>query len=262
MIKLIVSDMDGTLLDSNSKLPPNFFNTLDKLKAKNIKFVIASGRSYCTLRQDFCSNADEMDFISDNGTCIIENGEVTYYNILNRQDVEQINDVCSNLESVNLVLCGRKNAHVVTKSPQSLYEVEKFYKSGFKIADLRNLNDDIYKIGVCDLKGAATNSYPILDQKFSDRLSVVLSGELWTDIMNKGVNKGTALKKLQEKLNITPEETMAFGDYYNDLEMFDRAKYSFAMKNANEDIKKYTNFVADTNDNYGVIKAINEYVLK
>lgn len=262
MIKLIVSDMDGTLLDSKGNLPPNIFDTIDKLKSKNIKFVIASGRSYCTLKEDFSKRVNEIDFISDNGTCIIENGQVTYYNVLNRNDIEEINEVCNNLEDVNLVLCGRKSAHVITKTPALLYEVEKFYKYGFKIADLKNLDDDIYKIGICDLKGASKNSYPVLDQKFSDRLSVVLSGELWTDIMNKGVNKGSALKKLQEKLNITPEETMAFGDFHNDIEMFSRAKYSFAMKNANKDVKQCANFVADTNDNYGVIKAINEYVLK
>lgn len=262
MIKLIVSDMDGTLVDSKGNLPYNLFETLDKLKAKNIKFVIASGRSYHTLKENFSEKANEIDFISDNGTCVIENGQVTYYNTLSKLDVEEICDVCSTIEDVHLVLCGRKTAHVITNNQALLYEVEKFYKSGFKIADLKNLDDDIYKIGVCDLKGASKNSYPVLDQKFSSRLRVVLSGELWTDIMNKGVTKGSALKQIQEKLNITPDQTMAFGDFNNDIEMFERAKYSFAMKNASEEVKKHANFIADTNDNNGVIKAINEYVLK
>ena len=91
---------------------------------------------------------------------------------------------------------------------------------------------------------------------------VVVAGEIWLDIMNKNVNKGAALEKIQNDENISYEETMVFGDFYNDIEMLGKAKFSFVMENANEDMKQYGNYIAKSNRNYGVIKAIEEYVLK
>ncbi len=55
---------------------------------------------------------------------------------------------------------------------------------------------------------------------------------------------------------------MVFGDFYNDIEMLKEAHYSFVMENANDDMKQYGNFIAESNNDNGVIKAINEYVLK
>ena len=80
--------------------------------------------------------------------------------------------------------------------------------------------------------------------------------------MDKNVNKGAALEKIQKDENISYEETMVFGDFYNDIEMLGKAKFSFVMENANEDMKQYGNYIAKSNRDYGVIKAIEEYVLK
>jgi hydroxymethylpyrimidine pyrophosphatase-like HAD family hydrolase len=81
------------------------------------------------------------------------------------------------------------------------------------------------------------------------------------DISNLNSNKGTAIKFLQEKMNITPEQTMVFGDYLNDLEMLEAATFSFAMKNAHEEVKKTARFMTENNSNLGVEKII-EQVLK
>jgi len=89
----------------------------------------------------------------------------------------------------------------------------------------------------------------------------VVSGKHWVDINNKGVNKGIALEEIQKSLNISYEETMAFGDFYNDISMLEKAYYSFVMENANEDMKQYGNFIAESNVNNGVLKAIEKYVL-
>ena len=66
---------------------------------------------------------------------------------------------------------------------------------------------------------------------------------------------------MQNILGITKDETMAFGDFNNDIEMLKCAKYSFAMQNATEQVKEYANYIADTNNNYGVVKAIKQFVL-
>ena len=90
---------------------------------------------------------------------------------------------------------------------------------------------------------------------------MAVSGDHWMDIMNQGVNKGSALQKLQKKLGITPEETMAFGDYYNDVEMLQQAAYSFVMENANPDLRPFGRYLAKSNREYGVAQAIRQYAL-
>ena len=96
--------------------------------------------------------------------------------------------------------------------------------------------------------------------KWGSKLKVVTAGREWLDIMERGVNKGAALKEIQESLGILPEETMAFGDNLNDIELLERAKYSYAIGNAREEVKEAANYVADTNVNDGVLKVLRTLV--
>ena len=82
------------------------------------------------------------------------------------------------------------------------------------------------------------------------------------DLTNKGVTKGHALKKIQSILGIKKEETLAFGDNINDLEMLAEAKYSFAIGNAREEVKMAAAYVAESNKNEGVLKVLEELLGK
>ena len=84
----------------------------------------------------------------------------------------------------------------------------------------------------------------------------MISGDMWLDCMAPGVCKGQAIQVLQENLGIRPEETMAFGDQLNDIEMLENAYYSFAVGNAREEAKRAARFQADSNVNYGVLKVL------
>lgn len=89
-------------------------------------------------------------------------------------------------------------------------------------------------------------------------MQVVLSSEVWVDIIPTGANKGLAIKKLQEKLNIKPEECVAFGDYLNDYEMLQSVYYSYAMENAVPELKKVARFIAPPNYENGVMRTIKK----
>ncbi len=124
-----------------------------------------------------------------------------------------------------------------------------------KTDDLLLIDEPILKIAIYDKRGSKDNIYNELqvDNKFKK----VISGNNWLDISNKDINKGLALEILQQKLNISQSQTMAFGDYYNDLEMMQKAKYSYAMKNAEQDIKDIAQFQTKyDNNNNGVIREI------
>lgn len=262
MIKLIVTDMDGTLLDEEGKLPKDFFNTLEKLKSKDVKFVVASGRPYVTLHKNFEPISDELDFICDNGAFIVKNGQVISIDIMDRTKVNEIINFCQDIPNVEVVLCGIKSAYQNRLSNEFEKEIGKYYLKNEIVDDLTTVDDDIFKVTICDLNNSATNSYKILEPNFNKYFALVISGTTWIDIMNKGINKGSALDKIQKDEGISYEETMVFGDFYNDVEMLKKAHYSFVMENANEDMKQYGNFIAKKNTENGVIEAIEEYVLK
>jgi hypothetical protein len=256
-IRLIATDMDGTLLDDNKKLPKDFFKLLDVLKSMGIEFIIASGRSYVALEDIFGEYAKNMSFICDNGAYVVIDGKVVSVSTLEPHTVKSIIKECYALEGVSPVLCGMKSIYY-NKSVQEQFreEIGNFYVDFTCVDDVLNVDDGIFKVAICDLKNPLKNSYPTLSQKFGEELSVVVSGERWEDIMNKGIDKGSALKTIQEELGISIEETMAFGDFYNDIPLLDRAYYSYVMANANEDMKPHGRYLADKNSEDGVIKAI------
>lgn len=261
MIKLIATDMDGTLLDSEKRIPDGLHDVLKRLKERNVKFVAASGRSYVTLYENFRPNSDDMDFICDNGAFVVVDGGVVSMSVIERSRLHAIISTCMEIPDICLVLCGVKGTYHLHYNDEFDAHVSTYYINRKQVANLLDIDDDIFKIAVCDMRGPQNNCYPVLNEIYGGKFSLQISGPLWMDIMNMGINKGDALKRLQEKLGISKAETMAFGDYYNDIELLKNAEYSFVMENANDDMFRYGKYRARSNDENGVIKAIEEYVL-
>lgn len=262
MIKLIASDMDGTLLNDKKEFPHDFDEVLDKLCEKNIHFVVASGRSYSTLKLNFEGKLDKLDFICDNGAYVIVNGELVSMSLLKKSCVKHLIKICRGMDRVTPVLCGVHGTYFERRDEEFYHEVTRYYLHYTCVDDIAAVDDDIFKIAVCDYNGAEKNVYPIVAKEFADDFTVAVTGPKWIDIMNKGINKGAALKEIREHLGISPEETMAFGDYFNDVELLQNAGYGFVMKNAHPDMRQYGKYTAESNNDEGVTKAIRQYVLK
>ena len=257
MIKLIATDMDGTLLDENGHLPNGFTDILDRLRAKNIKLVVASGRPYYTLQTNFGPVGRYLSFICENGALVVDNNEIIYKSLIDKDIVQNIIKEAKKVKENALVVCTPNCAYIENYSDESLAEIQKYYTTINIVDDLSKVDDDIIKISICNLEG--TNN--IADSKFKDDLHIVSTAAIWTDMMNNGVNKGVALKNLMDTDNISKEETMVLGDYYNDIEMLAQAEYSFVMENAPEDMKQHGKYIAASNVEHGVLRAILEYAL-
>ncbi len=258
MIKLIVSDIDGTLVNNKKEIPNRFWEIFNIIKTKNIRFCAASGRQMQSLEQLFAPIANEVGFVSDNGAFVKFQGNELYEIPMEISEVKSVLTTCEQIENIGTVLCGKRKAYIKTESDSIFEEIVRHYPSNQRVSSFSDINDTIFKISVCDPKTSKLNSYPYL-KKFSDRLNVVISGELWLDVTDKKVNKGLALRYLQQLWNISPEETVVFGDQLNDLEMIQAAKFSFAMKNAQPEVKQVASFVTDyDNNNEGVVKQIEK----
>ncbi len=261
-IRLIASDMDGTLLDDEKRLPADFFATLDALLERGITFAVSSGRTYSALEHLFPEEyVRRMSFICDNGACVVHNGEVIGCDLLSRGIYGDIVRFCEREGGFLLVACAKNGVYHLDMGEKFSDEVGRFYKYHTAVKSLLDIEDDFYKLAVCDTRGTLAHGKPLFDAAFGDKLNVQASGEVWMDVMAGGVSKGRALKKLQQSLGVSREETMAFGDYFNDVDMLQAAEWSFCMENGHEDVKKLCRFTAPSNNEDGVIKSINKYVL-
>lgn len=262
MIKLIATDMDGTLLNSKKELPEDFYDILGRLRERDIHFVIGSGRSYSTLAINFAGHLDRLDFICDNGAYVVVNEKLVSSSVLDKASLNALVKKCLEMEGVTPVLCGMNGIYFQQTDDFFFNEVRKYYLHYICVEDITAVEDDIVKVAVCDSKGPRNNSLPVLTELFSKELYVAETGPWWVDVMNLGINKGAALEKIQRELNISKEETMAFGDYFNDTEMLLAAEYSFVMENAHEEMFRYGKYRAASNDDCGVMKAIKEFILE
>ena len=257
MIKLIATDMDGTLLKSNNEIQDGFYDVFHKLKEKDIIFAAASGRQYYNLLERFKGLDNNMMFIAENGTFVVYKGEELIVNSLDKEIALELIKVGRTIENSYIILCGKNSAYIESRDERLIEQTEKYYARYEVVEDLTKVEDDILKVTICDFSGSEGNSNKYFDD-YRDKAQICVSGEIWLDMMAKGVNKGLAIKKIQEKLGIKHEETMVFGDYLNDLEMMDSAYHSYAMDNAHDDLKKVARFIAKSNDECGVVQAIKE----
>lgn len=260
MIRLIASDMDGTLLDGQDQLPPGFFGLLSRLRERGIHFVVASGRPYIGVRDIFQDSPVQPDFICDNGAYLVEGGELVAVHTIEREKLLRLLGVLSSLPGVFVSLCGLQGCYVLPSVENLPPEILSFYQKSRIVDDLTKVEDEIFKVSVDDTHAPQNNSYPALQKAFGDELSLQISAGTCMDVMDAGIDKGVALRDLQRRLGITPGETMAFGDYFNDVGMLQSAKYSFAMENGHPDIFPHAAYRAKSNREYGVIQAIEAYV--
>ncbi len=260
MIKLIMTDMDGTLLDEKGELPIELGEIVPQLRDKGILFAAASGRQYYKLLDTFDEYKDEMLFLAENGTYVVYKGQELFSNGMSKETVEGILKIARNIPDTHILVSGKKKGYCEAPTTKFIDELELYYARYEVVEDFLSVDDDFLKIAIFDDKGAEHNSSHYFNA-YRDQLQVSVSAKHWLDIMNRGANKGVAVKQIQEHFGFTGEETMVFGDYLNDLEMMSAAYYSYAMENAHPDVKKAARFMAKTNREHGVIQVIQGKVL-
>ena len=258
MIKLIVTDMDGTLLNDKHEIHPDFWDIEDLLFKKGILFSVASGRQYYNLESKFDRIKDRMLFFAENGTLVVHKGKELYVNSLDPNSAMKFIEIGRKLEGVHLVLCGKDSAYVESNDEKFIKDIQQFYQRLEVVEDLQLVKDTILKVTICDYKGVEANSYHSF-KEFNNEFKVAIAAEIFLDITSLSANKGNAIRGIQKELNISPDETLVFGDYLNDIEMMKNATYSYAMKNAHPEIINASNYITrfDNNEN-GVLKTIEQ----
>ncbi len=256
-VKLVVTDMDGTLLNSDHKVSERFLELFEKLKQRDILFVAASGRQYQSIIDKLEPIKNDILVIAENGGVAMQNGTELVSTPLHPNAKNRVLGALDGIKNIHPVLCGKNGAHILDNSPKFEEKLQEYYSKYTVIEDLKAFEGEILKIAVYHFESSEKFIYPSLKQ-LEDDLQVKVSGQNWVDISSADANKGFALQKVQELYNITPEETIVFGDYNNDLEMLAMADFSFAMENAHPNVKKAARYSTSSNDDFGVERILEK----
>lgn len=260
-VRLVVSDMDGTLLNEKGKVTTRFYELYEELIALDVHFIAASGRQYYSIIDKLNPIKDRITVIAENGGISQRKDEVLLTMFLDKDTVKLLIEKIRNLEDAHIVLCGKKQAYVESDHTEFLSIFPEYYIKYSKVDDLLNViaDDDFFKIAVYSFNGSEKSTYPAFKED-ENKIKVKVSAENWLDISDNNTNKGNALKHVQELLGITKEETLVLGDYNNDLEMMEQAHFSYAMENAHPNVAKAARFSTKSNTEEGVEEVLEELI--
>jgi Cof subfamily protein (haloacid dehalogenase superfamily) len=260
-VKLIVSDMDGTLLNSHEQVSELFFEQFEKLHELGIHFVAASGRQYNSIAHKLQPIKDKITIVGENGAIAKRKDERLLLKTIAPKRLLKILPILRGIEGIFIIFCGEESAFIETDDPTLIDMFREYYGTHQIVDNLEDIANStaVLKIALYHPISSADFIYPKIHH-FDQDFLLKISGLNWLDLSAYGSNKGAALEVIQEQMNISPEETLVFGDYMNDLEMMDRAYFSFAMKNAHPEVIKKARFVTESNDDFGVENVLTKVI--
>lgn len=264
MIKLIASDVDGTLIkDSTPDLYPEMVDTIRKLKEKGILFCAASGRQYASLKNVFREVADDIAYIAENGAHIRYMHQNISVTPMKREHIEGIMEMLRPYYGECETIISTVNGSLVESKNQEFIDLLTFgYRNQIRqVKDVLKEEEEIIKIAVYRKGSIRELGERCFIPAWTDRVKACMAGEEWVDFMDKSVDKGEGLKILENYLGIGREETMAFGDNNNDIGMMRAAGVSYAVDNAVEEVKEAAGHVCPGWSKKGVCQIINKEIL-
>ncbi len=280
--KLLATDMDGTLLTNDKKISETNINALEAASKKGVEIVIATGRSYSTLKKYIDLFSFDCYLITNNGAVIrnkVHNVEKSVY--LDPEATTEIIKVLSN-ENVYFHSSDADNIYIQSYLARFM-EAKRFLQheysnplSLYKSLILKMILDkNLKKIDFSRIadQGLPLNTFFILSEeklllnKIKKQLyqirgvAVTSSSENNIEALNDKASKGAALGYVGDKLGIVKEEMIAVGDQLNDLSMIEYSGLGVAVANADEKVLKRADWITKSNEDHGVAYVI-EYLIK
>lgn len=257
--KLVVLDMDGTLLDDNHQVSVANKEAILRLKREGVNVVLASGRPYESIYPYVEELGVDMPLIAANGALIKSplTSEVYYSAGLPIHLAKKIIEYGqANHYPISLYLDGE--VHTFNGSMVKVHwELEKLNAS---LIEKFESEKELYKIIYKHLPERIEEAFLHLEKEYKEQLYITRSDDTYLDVMNINASKGMALRQILDKLQFSSHEVLVMGNSYNDTTMFEVAGLSIAMENAPATVKEAADFVTKSNNEDGVAYAIERYM--
>lgn len=290
-IKMIVMDMDGTLLNSKREISEETRDALISAQEKGIRIVLASGRSYRSLLQyGEILRMPEFGgyFIGVNGAALT-NTATMEHEIIRQLQLDEINEIFNAVKPYEIEVMGVLDETIYDYIPDSLRELKRQFRIDNNIQDdvpwtagtfsmvedqRKNKYVNIYdikgpeeidqavnKVCLAHTKETLEKPYEWLMENLSHKYHFARTSMQWIECAPLGINKGSAILRLAEELGFTSNEIIVFGDGENDLTMFNAVKYPVAMGNAMEKVKEAAFEITLDNNSNGISAFLKKYNL-
>jgi hypothetical protein len=266
IMKTFVFDLDGTLLNSNSEISKKNIEAMKMIIQSKNQLILASGRMLVSMKKiidkyiPFIKGISPI--ISYNGAYIIdEKDKLIYESIIDKQVAVDLINHLRNIKSHRQIYV--KDVLISEEENDFIEFYSKHANVDYKI--VKDLNDfimqkdnDPLKILCIDDELKIREIENEIQNKFSNKLNIVLSFKNFLDIMSKEASKGNAIKKISKIYNINFEQLYVFGDSNNDISMFEITNNSFTLNNANKNVKSAAKHILPSNDEDGVYYAVKK----
>lgn len=280
MVKLVASDLDGTIIDKNNSIMANNFKAFDDLHKHNMNFVVCTGKTY-PITKKMCSEINAKFGIFGNGNLImdLENEKVLYKNLLSTSEVISCIEVA---KKHNMHVHIYTETEVITEQLKYLdlrnHNLQDSHESGLSFKIVNNITDyielnnpEIFKLVISDdfsTKSVKEEIENKLDlsittiRKFGEYKDFIIDKEYeYLDITSKNTNKQVALEFLGNYLNISPNEMLTIGDNLNDFDMIQKAGIGVAVANAYDELKEVAKYTTvNPVDKGGFAEAVYKFV--
>lgn len=251
-IKMIVSDIDGTILPYKERImPQEIFGLISQLHKKGIHFMIASGRDAESIRELFAPVKDKIGCISGNGAIYAEGMETVFTQSCDQAYIRSFLDSFAEDSNLMPVIMTEKNYYVVIKGTKEELPTKrelakrKLGRAYIEVRSPYDISEEICKIGIFQKRLLEEDEIRTLRDKWG-QLAIVCGGGPWLDVTQKGVNKGSAINRILETYQLHMNNLMTFGDNENDVEMLALAKYGYAVSSATSHAKRAAAFECDS----------------
>lgn len=252
MIKLIASDMDGTLLDENGEVPPETYDLILGLRDHGVHFAASSGRRYDRLCEFFSPVRDSMDFVAANGAQVFADGNVVDREVYSHLAIRELARTVESFPNLHLALFDRTKSFLLDDESKFVREIDKDLPNAERIWELPDPTVSIIKASIyCD-DGEVMDSAYVLQRELGQMFTFAPSGNRWIDAMQPGVSKASGIAQLADHYGIDRAEIMAFGDSMNDYEIIRYVGVGCAMENARPALKAVADRVVGCNRDHAV----------
>ena len=268
MYKLVAIDMDGTLLREDKTISERTKNAIVSAREKGVTVVLATGRPI----QGVSRYLEELDMYTEKDYVLTYNGALIQKTKskesvakigLKGEDFHYLKKLSDEL-GVNIHAFSEEQGLITPKNSKYTEVEADINKIQIHEINMDNISDDevMIKIMMIDEPEILSEAMDKLPKEVYDKYTVVRSAPFFLEFLNKSVNKGVGVEMLAKHLGVNKEEVMTFGDAGNDIHMIEYAGLGVAMGNAFDEIKEAANYITDTNDNDGVAKAIEKFILE
>ncbi|WP_297988802.1 HAD family hydrolase [Anoxybacillus sp.] len=249
MIRLIVTDLDGTLLGYDRRVKAEDREAVVRAMTNGIDFAVASGRMDNEILEVVKEIGHDAHRISQNGAFVYTNDHrLLHRSAFDPAVARAIYEQARTLEAIVLV-CDEHTSFVETKTEQMEHMRSRLF---FDIVEKKQMLDAIghdlspSKITVIAEEDVVNRFQSFVHKQWDRYVDTFISEPRCLDIMPKQISKGEALRLLMNHLQLKGEEVACFGDSFNDIPMFRLTPHSFVMSHAHEQVKSEANYVVSS----------------